>query len=240
MPSNVSTRVIKKESININDYSPPSTEDQTIRRINKYVPGANLQKNDLNEKNKRDIKNLVSYIHTMRFLDQINTYSKTDERDLFESEFIRCTYDKALTEEEVSQYVIYCAEIIIAKQISKRIQDLEEEQDRQIQENNGRPNMALVETISSLRNEYNQCITRQKTSLKSLQGERKERLKLNNANKGNISDLIMYVISEEKRQHLLKLSAANREKLREEIERIKSLDDIKGEVFGIHPNEIID
>ena len=215
LPANIVNTKVPEEQINTEDYKPPKTEDQAIARIRKYVSNIDFSKEKLNEKQKRDIKNLIGYLHTMRYLSQVNTYSKAEERDLFESEMIRCTYDKALTEEEVSQYIMYCTEVIIARQIDKRVQDLEREQDRQIEENSGRPNMALVEQISALRSEFNQCINRQKVSLKSLQGERKERLKTDGQNKGNISDLIVYAQSEKKRQHLLHIAAERREKIKE-------------------------
>lgn len=241
LPSNIKAVSIEKgDEVVQDEYRPPKTEDQCIARINKYVHNANITKERLTEKQKRDIKNLIGYLHSTRYLDQVQTYILSDERELFESEFIGCTYDKDLTKEEVSQYIMYCTDTVIARQINKRVQDLEREQDRQIEEHNGRPNMALVDQISSLRNEYNQCINRQKTSLKSLQGERKERLKIDSQNKGNISDLIMYALNEEKRQHLLNIAAARREKIKDEIERIKNMDDIKGEIFGMDEREILD
>jgi hypothetical protein len=239
LPGNIQSKSIG-EPINIKEYQPPKTEDQAIARINKYIQNSEVDRNKLTEKNKRDIKNLLGYMHTLRYLSQINTYFSVIERDLFESEFIRCTYDKALTEEEVSQYIIYCTEVVIAKQISRRIQDLEGSQDIQLEENQGRLNMSLVEAVSSLRKEYNDCISRQKSSLKSLQGERKERLKNEGANKGNISDLIVYAQNQEKRNHLLKIAAERREKIKEEIVRIKNLDEIKAEIFGISEREILD
>lgn len=239
LPTGVQNAGVKLEDMAVEDYVPPKTQDQAIVRINRYA-NTDMDRNGLNEKQKRDIKNLINYLHTIRFLSQINTYSKSSERTIFEAEFIRCTYNKSLTQEEVSQYIMYCTEVIIAQQINKRVQDLEEEQDRQIQENNGRPNMALVEQISALRGEFNQCINRQKNSLKSLQGERKERLKLDSENKGNISDLIVYALSEEKRQHLLNIAAERRIKIKDEIERIKNMDEIKAEIFGITEQEILD
>ncbi len=241
LPENIKSQSMAKgDELTQDEYKPPKTEDQCIARINRYVHNANIIREKLTEKQKRDIKNLIGYLNTIRYLDQIKTYVLTDERELFESEFVGCTYDKSLTKEEVSQYIMYCTDAVIARQINKRVQDLEREQDRQIEESNGRPNMALVDQISALRGEFNQCINRQKTALKSLQGERKERLKIDSNNKGNISDLIMYAISEEKRQHLLNIAAARREKIKEEIERIKNMDEIKGEIFGIDPTEILD
>lgn len=238
LPTNLKSTSIGEE-INVENYTPPKTEVQVLARIFKYVSSPNIDKDNLTEKNKRDLKSLIGYLHTMRFLAQINDYGSVKERELFESEFIRCTYDKALTEEEVSQYIMYCTEVIIAKQIDKRVQDLEAEQDRQIQES-GRPNMALVQQISALRGEYHQCLTRQKASLKSLQGERKERLKNESTYKLTMADLIVYVQSEEKRKHLVEMSRARREKLKEEINRIKTMDQIKAEIFGISEEEIID
>jgi hypothetical protein len=240
LPKNISNQSLQRESINLSNYKPPKTESEAINRINKFVHNINIVKEELTEKQKRDIKNLIGYLHTIRYLDQVNTYGLDEERQLFESEFVRCTYDKDLTEEEVSQYIIYCTDTIIARQINKRIQDLEREQDRQIEENNGRPNMALVDQISSLRTEYNQCINRQKTSIKSLQGERKERMKIDSQNKGNIADLISYALSEDKRKHLLNIAEERRNKIKDEINRIKSLDDIIVEVFGVDPHEIMD
>lgn len=239
LPTNIRNES-RGEELNTEDYTPPKTEVQVIARINKYVSNPNFNKDQLTEKNKRDIRNLIGYLHTMRFLAQINDYASVKDRELFESEFIRCTYDKVLTEEEVSQYIMYCHEVIVAKQIDRRIQNLEQEQDRQIQENDGRPNMALVDQISSLRNEFNQCINRQKTSLKSLQGERKERLKNESTYKLTMADLIVYVQNEEKRKYLLDIAKERREKLKEEINRIKTMDQIKAEIFGITEEEILD
>jgi len=239
LPNNIQSQSIG-DPINVKEYQPPKTEDQAIARINKYVQNSDVDRNKLTEKNRRDIKNMLGYVHTMRYLSQIETYASVSERDLFESEFIRCTYDKSLTEEEVSQYIMYCTEVVIAKQISKRIQDLESLQDIQLDENNGRLNMSLVETVSSLRKEYNDCIGRQKSSLKSLQGERKERMKNEGANKGNIADLIVYAQNEEKRQHLLKIAADRRDRIKNEIGRIKNMDEIKAEIFGITEKEILD
>lgn len=238
LPTKIRTVAIG-EAMSTEDYKPPKTEDQALARINKYVQNSEIDRNKLNEKHKRNIKSLIGYMHTMRYLSQINTYASEVERELFESEFIRCTYDKSLTEEEVSQYIIYCTEVVIAKQVSKRIQDFEAEQDTFIAENNGKLNMSVVEAISSLRKEYNDCIGRQKSSLKSLQGERKERMKHDGANKGSVADIIVYAQNEEKRMHLLKMAADRREKIKEEIGRIKDMNEIKAEIFGISEEELL-
>ena len=45
-------------------------------------------------------------MHTFRFLHQIGTYNIETDRELFESSFVRYTWDKPdLTQEEVDQYI---------------------------------------------------------------------------------------------------------------------------------------
>lgn len=240
LPSKVRAVSLEKgNEIVQSDYRPPKTDEQVLNKINKYVNNAGINIEQLTEKQKRDIKNLIGYLHTLRFLSQIKTYSLNDDRDLFESEFIRCTYDKDLTEEEVDQYILYSKAVVYEKQISKRIEQFEREQD-QVLEETGKISMPMVESINTLRQDLDKCITQQKTLLKSLQGERKERLKLDSANKGNIADLIMYAQSEEKRMHLMKLAEERRQKLKDEINRIKSMSEIKAEIYGVHEDEILD
>lgn len=238
LPNNITNSSVKSEELNISDYEPPKTEDQTIKRVNKYVSNAGLIKEKLTEKQKRDIKNLIGYLHTTRLLSQINTYSSAIDRELFESEFIRCTYDKALTEEEVDQYIIYATEVVSGRQIAKRIEMFERDQDAN-REGDGKLTMTLVELVNTLRQDLNQCITRQRALLKALQGERKERLNAQLEDNTSILDLLSYWKDYERRQHLLKLAGIRDEKLKDEIERLKSLPDIITEIFGISQKELL-
>ena len=60
-------------------------------------------------------------MHTFRFNHQINNYETQNDRDLFESSFIRYTYDKPdLTQEEVDQYIVLSSEVVISANIQRR------------------------------------------------------------------------------------------------------------------------
>lgn len=228
------------DALNTEDYRPPKTQDQAIARANKFI-STPYDRDKLTEKEKRQLKSLIGSLHTLRFLDQINTYAEVRYRELFESTFIRCVHDKDnLNEEEVDQYVIYAAEVIMGAKIQKRIEELEEDQDKQRDENNGRINMSLVEAVSSLRNEFNQCIKRQRDLLKALQGERKERLKTTGRNKENLLDLFIFIQEEEKRKKFLAWAEIRRNKIKEEIDRIKNMSELKAEIYGLEEEELLD
>jgi len=237
LPINVTNKSVQKEELNVDNYNPPKTENQAIERINRFVQNANFIKDKLTEKQKRDIKNLIGYLHTTRLLSQINTYVAVIDRELFESEFIRCTYDKSLTEEEVDQYILYSKAVVAERQISKRIEMFEKQQDENI-EGDRNLTMTLVEAVNTLRQDLNQCVTSQRALLKSLQGERKERLQ-NKGQNETVADILAYWASESKRKHLLERRTERRNQVKQEIERIKSMDDIKAEMFGVTEEELL-
>ena len=81
---------------------------------------------------------------------------------------------------------------------------------------------------------------RQKASLKSLQGERKERLKLAGQNKGNIADLIAYWENAQKRKNIVLLAEIKRKELKNEINRLKDMSEIDAEIYGISEEELLD
>ena len=73
-------------------------------------------------------------MHTFRFNHQINNYETQNDRDLFESSFIRYTNDKSdLTQEEVDQYIVLCTEIIISSSIQETIQMIQMQIDQEVE-----------------------------------------------------------------------------------------------------------
>lgn len=238
LPSQVKAKSLDKETYALDEYKPPKTEDQAIARINKYVNNANLIKEKLTEKQKRDIKNLQGYLHSMRYTAQIETYALEKDRELFESSFIRCTYNRDLEEQEVDQYVMYATEVVSGKQIAKRIEQFEKQQDETLEET-GKANMGMVEAVKVLRTDLHQCITRQRQLLKALEGERQKRMETQKEDNTSILDLLSYWKDYARRQHLLKLAQIRESQLIDEIERLKTLDEVKLEIFGITQNEIL-
>lgn len=220
-------------------YNPPKTDVQALARINKYVDAACLVKEKLSNQQIKCVKTLISYLHTHRLLAQIGTYDTSSDIELFESTFIRQTWDKPdLTQSDIDKVVIYCTEVVISKVILRRINQFERVQDQQMNENNGKISMTLVEAIGGLRNEYNQCVERQRKILNEIETERSKRL---NKNKGDVSilDLVQYVKEEENRTEMLRLGNLRKESLKKEGQRLSSLPDQIARIFGWNEDEFL-
>ncbi len=229
-----------KEDTEPQDYTPPKTEQKAITKINKYVHDG-LDKNNLKSIEKKCIAKLIGYMHTYRFIHQISTYTAVKNKDLFESSFVRYTYDKPdLTQEEVDQYITLSAEMVIGANIQVRVERLQELLDQCAEETDGKKiAMSLTESIGTAQTEYNQCINRQTKLLNELKEKRSQRLSKEIKENASILNLVEMWKEEESRVKMIKLAELRKNSLKEEMERLSTLDEIKCRIMGLTEEEVL-
>jgi hypothetical protein len=238
LPKNIQSNVSDKED-DQGSYKPPKNLERALVRVNRYVLNG-LDKDKLTAKQKKDLTSLISYLHTFRFLHQIGTYGTEEDRELFESSFIRYAYDKAdLTQEEVDQYIILATEVVISANIQRTIQTLQEQIDIEVSSGNRIP-MPLIEAVTSARTEYNQCVTRQQKLLNDLKVKRSERLSNLVKENASILNLVQMWKDEDTRKEMIKMADMRREILKGEVGRLSSMDDVKARIFGLTEEEVLD
>lgn len=220
------------------EYKPPMQLTNAVARINKciFVP---LVYEKISPSEKKNAQALMGYLHTYRFVAHINTYESESDRKLFEDGFIRMCYDKPdLTEEEVDQYIIYSSEVVIGKSILRRIEMFSAKLDETMEDGN-KPYMTLVEAVASLRTEHNQCIDRQRKLLTDLQGKRSERLKDKIKENASILSLVEMWKFEKTRKEMIDIAEKQKQLLKNEIEKLSTMDELKARLFGISESEIL-
>lgn len=228
-----------EEIIPDKDYSPPTTIDRVCAKINKYVKVANLDFRNLKVSEKRLVQSLLTYLHNFRFIYQINSYFNERDRNLFESAFVEYTWDKGdLSSEDIDQYIILCNEKIMASNILKNINQLQEEQERIIQ-SEGKMSMSHVDALKNARTEYNDCVKRQQNLYKTLTQERSDRLANKHKETPSLLNLIALWKEEETRKEIVRLAEERNVKLGEEIDRLSNMDDLKIRLVGLSKDEIL-
>lgn len=236
IPTNV--KFNDNENIITEGYKPPKSEDRMLAKINRYILDG-IDKSKITHKQKREIFSLIGYMNTYRFTHQINLYDNEEDRDLFESSFVRYTYDKGdLTQEEVDQYIVLCTEVVISSNIQQTINALQNQIDLSI-EGDGKIPMALVEASNTARKEYNDCVNRQQKLLNELKVKRSDRLSKQVKETASILNLVEMWKEEESRAKLLKMAELRKKSLSDEIERLSSMDEIKCKILGISKDEIL-
>lgn len=224
-----------KEDLITEEWKPPAKMSELLVRLNKYA-AKDYDVNKLKPVEKKNFTVLMSYLKTYRFRQQISTYSSLQDSELFESEFIRCTYDKPdLSSEEIDQYVIYSAEVVISRNILKSIELFQKEQELALQSNE-RINMGLVEATSSLRKEYNECVNRQQKLLNMLTQKRSDRLDSQIQANASILSLVEEFVSEQTRQKLIKIAQERQQVVSEEFDRLEGLSELKFRIVGMDKN----
>ena len=222
------------------EYKAPKKLDQVIARINKYVSYANLDFRNLTPKHKKQCESLINYLHNFRFKHQINKYLKTSQKELFESAFIEYTWDKDdLTSEDVDQYIILATEKVISSDIQETIHLLQSEQDRQMNENNGRLNMSIVDAIKTAREEYNSCIKRQQLLYNILTQDRSKRLSERVKEHASLLNLIRAWKLETPRLEIIAAAEKRNESTSKELDELDELDQLKYRLLGMSKDQIL-
>lgn len=220
-------------------YKPPSSIMQAIARINKYL-NYGWKEENLKRAQIKCVESLFAYLKIFRFLYQINNYSRQEDRELFEDAFIRYTHDKDdLTQEEIDQFITLSNEVVIAADIQRRIEYLRMSLDDMASESDGRKiSMSLNEAINNAQTEYNQCISRQDKLYKSLTVNRSKRIEEKRNENASILNLVYAWKQEENRARMIALAERQREALKEEVQKLSSVDEFKAIIRGIDPKEI--
>ena len=227
-------------NVPMEEYKPPRTMNLAIARINKYVLNG-INKDKITSRQRAEIEGLINYIHTYRFLHQISNYENQIDRDLFESSFVRYTYNKSdLTQEEVDQYIVLASEVVIASNIQRRVEHLQGLLDDVAEDTDGRRiSMSLVEAIGKAQNDYHQSVGRQNKLLSDLKEKRSDRLKNQIKENASIINLVQMWKEEESRNKLIQLAELRKKIVKSEIDNLSSMDEVKARILGISPDEIL-
>lgn len=222
-------------------YQPPNTLDKALRRVNKYVNFV-LDKDKLSGMQKKGLDMLINYLHTYRFVRQMNTFDSAEDRDSCEDAFVRYTYDKPdLTQEEVDQYIELSNQVVQAVKIlrrSERMQCALEEVTGNDPETM-RVSMGLVEAIGKASTEYDQCLKRQQKLLEDLKEKRSVRLSKQIKENSSILNLVQDWRNEEQRVKMLKLGELEQIAVAGEVEKLTNMAEIKARILGLNKESIL-
>lgn len=229
------------------DYKPPKSVEGTFKKVDKYVSNHNFRRGEYSGHQKACLEALTGYLTSLRLTSQINVYEELTSRDLFESTFIRYTYDKPdLTQEEVDQYLVLANETVESHNIQRRkagLQRLLDLATSQVEDNDVtsrvRLTQPLVLTIQDSNKEYNECVGRQQKLLSDLKQKRSVRMKeLRNQNS---SVLNFFQSWKEEKDRVIMIEQGERKKeiLKGEVDRMKSFDGLKARIFGLSEEEVL-
>jgi hypothetical protein len=221
----------------LNSYIPAKSPARIVKKINDAT-GSDLEEDKLNRQFRVRVEKLGINLANSRFVRVMNNYLSKDDRDLFEQEFIRLTWDKPdLTADEINLYLNVCKEIINLEVVSKHLNKLNELFD----EANDQSDMTnrLSEIIKSKSSEYHQCETRIENLTKKLQGDRAERMKSRNKENASILSIVQLFQEQDERRNMVRIAEMQKALVKEEAHRLEGMAEWKSRVLGVHQDDVI-
>ena len=218
-------------------YIPPVSFHDMLKRINIYCH-SELSTQNMTAFQRKCVEMSVHFLHSPRFIQEVNNYTTQEKRVAFEAEFIRSVYLKPdLTPEEVALTINWCNDLIMAGDIKKQLEKLNALLDTVTDDPEAKISMSLTESIGKVTSSYNECVNRHQKLYQILNTSRSKRiLEKTNAN-ASIVNLIEFFREEENRIKLLKQAEILREARVSEVKRMESLDDVIFLSLGLSVDE---
>tara|TARA_B100000212_G_scaffold342604_1_gene331223 strand:- start:30051 stop:31109 length:1059 start_codon:yes stop_codon:yes gene_type:complete len=218
-------------------YSPPKADSKIIKKVLDCV-GHEIDLDKINVQEKRCIEALRKFMSAPRFLQVISTYGNIEDRDLFEAEFVRATWDKPdLTTDEINLYINVCMDYIHLKRIqyamdklNRMFDEAEEQQDLTVR---------LAELLKTKSEEYNQCEKRMESLISKLQGDRSKRIASHVEKNASILNLVQLFQEEEERKIMIKMAEMQKKIIEKEADELEKMPDWKSRVLGIAKKDIL-
>jgi hypothetical protein len=230
------------EAVAEGQYEPPKSIYRLIPKINKYISKYQIEEakllevKTLSDKEIKNLKSLLTYMNNHVFISAINVYEKENERELFESRFIRYTYDKPdLFEEEVDQFIAVCDKAVSLYQLKQQIQTLQREINQNLEtgkEDNKRVAMSLIELLESYRERETASEKWMDNVIDNLVGTRNKRLQGRQRENASIINLVEAFQGEKTRQELLQVAKEQREAERAAVDKLSNMDQVKALIAG--------
>jgi predicted GIY-YIG superfamily endonuclease len=219
------------------EYKPPENLLQAVSIINKST-AQDLDDKKLSTNNRYSIIAYIRFINSPRLIQIVNSYSDASDRDLFQSEFTRFTWDKPdLTADDIALYIGICQDIVTNKRLVQHMEKLNQMFENT--EDNEDLTVRLADTIKAKSEEYDKVQKRIESVIKKLNGDRAVRLQKQGERSANFLSLVEAFQSEEERKRLLLIAKAQRQKIKNEADRLESLDEFKARILGISKQEVL-
>jgi len=233
MPENVAP----EDSALNRKWEPSLSVPIMVKRINEWV-GKSIKPDALNVQQKKNIETLLAYLQSPRLSYVINNYTNQGDRELFEAEFVRATWDKPdLTPDEINLYINVCVDYINLKNISNHMEKL----NRLFNEAEGQQEMTvrLAELLKTKSEEYNQCEKRQESLINRLNGDRAKRIANRHQQTASILSLVELFQDERERELMIRIAQLQKQAVAEEVTRIEQMPEWKARVLGIGEDDVL-
>lgn len=228
------------------EYQPPKSPIHLIGRVNRYAVNkagsgkALFDASNLTSAQTQQLECLWSYMRMPLFKVEADKFTRRIDRDVFESTFISNCWDKTdLSAEHVIQFIQLSSMIVKYNQIDRMMQKVDQRVSMAL-EDESPLKMADVETLNGLREKATASMKQIGALIKALTGERSKIADEKRASNASMHQLVeAWKKRDDRRKIILLAERKQKAALKQEVERLSSMDSLKAEIFGLSKENIV-
>lgn len=237
----------RKEDVMVDEveYTPPKSVTQLAGRINGYgIIGSGkklFEGGKFTPQESRQLEALLSYMRRPVFKVEAEKFTRRIDREVFEEIFLSNCWDKSdLGPEHVLQHIQLASVSVQRNQADRMARKLNDRFEASLEDPTQRLSQTEVEALQATAGKTAECLKQINTLIKTLAGERFKQQNEKMAGSASMHPLVEMWRAEETRRKIIAL-AANKQQagLKQEVERLSTMDSLKVEMFGIDPNTIV-
>jgi len=219
------------DDVCLDKYVAPRLMTSLVKKVNKVIIH-DLNAEKLSLADKKGLEKLITYLNAPRFLQVVNSYFNKNDRDLFESEFVRSTWDKPdLSSDELNLYINVTMDYVNLKEIDTQRQKLSLL--FTATEGQGELAIKLTEAIKAKEDAYDKCHKRISAILSKLNMDRAKRTENHDKKNASIMNLVETFQQEEERLLMIKMAEMQKEIVYEEADKLEKMVEWKARILGI-------
>ena len=206
-------------------YEPPKRFHEMMAKVNLYLH-QELSTQNITAFEKKCLETAIQFMHSPRYVSEINNYQTVEKRITFESEFIRAIYHKPdLNPEELGLILNVCGDVIEVSDSKKQAESLKQLLDDTKDDRDGKIAMSLVEAIQTINTHISEVLKRQERVYGLLNKSRAKRDEEKTNRTANLAQLFEWFRDEENRKKAIKQAELIRENRKNEVKREENLSD---------------
>ncbi len=227
-----------EESDYSGQYGPPKRPEQAAARINRATYDGTIKNGEwkTNSRINGYLESLIKFCHHPRFVRMMSKLEDDEERKSFELSFIAYVWDKVdLTVEEIDLYIDLCDGLIQEDRLNAEVALYTNFLEDATNEADGKKtSLSISDHLNTLRESIDKNKKHRKEMITMLQGKRSERVESKKKENSSILNLIdVWQRDESKRKQMIKYAIQEKDKLREELDKLDDMDAIKALIAGL-------
>lgn len=228
------------------DYQPPKSITQLIYKVNKFAIQSRengrpvYEQGKLSNQDEKQLRYLDMYMTIPLFLSEANKFTRKTDRELYEANFIAHMWNKPeMMTEDVFQYIALCSEIVKKGSIERMAQRLEDRINATL-DTDEHFKMAEIELLNSVREKANVSMKKIADLQKTLVDDRAKRDSERIQASASMHNLVDAWKKQDERRKLIQASEKLKKlELKDEVDRLSTMDAIKAEFFGLSAEDIL-